>query len=214
MIFSAPRQRIVHRHPELIMRRIPTLSSALAGAALLALAACAGRQSPASEPAIVDHPMHTPILVSTMMLEREAYALRDAAIIQMVRERVDEWNQGDVDAFLSMYDPEAEYVAGSAYMNARDAIRRIHTARWSGGGDTARPRLSLQLLRAGTAGDNAPRFEISWTATDRTGSQETWTSSLTFRPLPGGGLACRSRAIVAGRSGGCGQREKPVNRVS
>jgi hypothetical protein len=168
------------------MRRFSTLSSALAGA-VLALAACAGNRSPASEPSIVDHPMHIPIMVSTMMMEREAEALRDSALIRMVRQRVDEWNRGNLDAFLEMYDPEAAYVAGSAYMNARDAIRQIHTARWFSNGDTARARLSIQLLRRETAGDADPRFEISWTATDRTGRQETWTSSLAFRPLPGGG---------------------------
>lgn len=169
------------------MRRISTLSSAFIGAVLLALTGCGGKRSPASEPAVVDHPMHVPIMVSTMMMEREAEALRDSAIIRMVRERVDEWNQGNLDAFLAMYDTEAAYVVGSGYVNARDAIRRIHTARWFGNGDTARARLSIQLLRRETAGDAAPRFEISWTATDGTGSQETWTSSLTFRPLPEGG---------------------------
>lgn len=169
------------------MRRISTLSSALIGAVLLALAACAGKRSPASEPAVVDHPMHVPIMVSMMMMEREAEALRDSAIIRMVRERVDEWNRGNLDAFLAMYDPKAAYVAGSAYLNARDAIRRIHTARWFGNGDSARARLSIQLLGRESAGDAAPRFEISWTAVDGTGSQETWTSSLTFRPLPEGG---------------------------
>jgi hypothetical protein len=165
------------------MRRISTLFSALAGAVLV-LAACAGNQSPASEPAIVDHPMHVPIMVSTMMMEREAAALQDSAIIRTVRERVDEWNQGDLDAFLAMYDTGAAYVVGSGYVNARDAIRRIHTARWFGDGDTARARLSVRLLRSEDAGEAARRLEISWTATDRTGSQETWTSSVAFRYLP------------------------------
>lgn len=128
--------------------------------------------------------MHVPIMVSTMMMEREAEALRDSAIIRMVRERVDEWNQGNLDAFLAMYDTEAAYVVGSGYVNARDAIRRIHTTRWFGGGDTARARLSVRLLRSETAGDAARRLEISWTATDHTGGQETWTSSLAFRFLP------------------------------
>lgn len=166
------------------MRRMSTLSSALAGAALLAVAACAGKPSPASEPAIVDHPMHTPILVTMMRLEQEAHALQDSAIIRMVRERVDEWNQGDLDAFLAMYDDEAAYVVGSGYMDARAAVRRIHTARWFGDGDTARARLSVHLLRSETSGDAARRLEVSWTVTDPSGGQETWTSSLGFRFLP------------------------------
>jgi hypothetical protein len=166
------------------MRRISTLSSALIGAALLALSACAGNQSPASEPAIVDHPMHVPIMVTMMRMDREAAALQDSAIIRMVRERVDEWNQGNLDAFLAMYDTGAAYVVGSGYVNARDAIRRIHTARWFGDGDTARAGLSIHLLRSEDAGDAARRLEISWTATDRTGGQETWTSSVAFRFLP------------------------------
>ncbi|HEX6368676.1 MAG TPA: nuclear transport factor 2 family protein [Longimicrobium sp.] len=186
MIFTAP-HRIVHRCPgALIMRRFSKLSSALVGA-LLALTACAGNQSPASEPAVVDHPMHTPILVTMMRLEEEAHALQDSAIIRMVRERVDEWNQGNLDAFLAMYVPEAEYVVGSRYLNARDAVRRIHTARWFGDGGTGRPRLSVRLLRSETAGDAARRLETSWTVTDHTGSQETWTSSLAFRLLPEAG---------------------------
>lgn len=136
---------------------------------------------------MVDHPMHTPVLVSTMMRDREAHARQDSAIIGVVRERVDEWNQGNLDAFLAMYDPGAEYVVGSRYLNARDAIRRIHMARWFGGGDTARGRLSARLLGSEDVGNSARRLAISWTVTDGAGGQETWSSSLLFRSLPEGG---------------------------
>ncbi|HYR06485.1 MAG TPA: hypothetical protein VEQ60_01875, partial [Longimicrobium sp.] len=132
------------------MRRFPSLPSALVGAALLVLTACSGAKTPPDSPGVVDHPMHTPILVSTMMREREADALHDSAIIRVVRERVDEWNQGNLDAFLAMYDSEAAYVAGNAYLKARDAIRQIHTARWFAVGGAPRSRLSFQLLRTET----------------------------------------------------------------
>jgi ketosteroid isomerase-like protein len=155
---------------------------------VLLLAACTGARKPSSpEPMIVDHPIHTSSVVSTMMREREADALQDSAIIRVVRARVDEWNHGNLDAFLAMYDPGAEYVVGSRYLNARDAIRRIHTARWFRGGDTARARLSANLLGTGTAGDGARRVQISWTVTNGAGGEETWTSSLLFRSLPEGG---------------------------
>jgi hypothetical protein len=76
---------------------------------------------------------------------------------------------------------------GSRYLNARDAIRQIHTPRWFGGGDTGRARLSIRLLGSEDAGNSARRLEISWTVTDGAGGQETWTSSLLFRSLPQGG---------------------------
>jgi hypothetical protein len=156
--------------------------------AVLLLAGCAGaRKSSSPEPMMVDHPMHTPTLVTMMRMGEEAQARHDTAIVHEVRARVDEWNQGNLDAFLAMYVPEAEYVVGSRYLNARDAIRGIHTARWFGGGGTARARLSADLRKSETSGDLARRVEIFWTATDGAGRQETWTSSLNFRFLPGTG---------------------------
>lgn len=116
-------------------------------------------------------------------MDEEVRVFQDSAIIHELRARVDEWNQGNLDAFLAMYLPEAEYVIGSRYLNARDAVRRIHTARWFGDGDTARARLSADLLKSQTSGDFARRVEISWTATDGAGRPETWTSSLNFRFL-------------------------------
>ena len=156
--------------------------------AVLLLAACAGaRKSSPPEPMMVDHPMHTPTLVTMMRMEQEVGAVHDSAIVHEVRGRVDEWNRGNLDAFLAMYVPEAEYVVDTRYLNAREAVRRIHTARWSGDGRTARARLSADLRGSEMAGDLARRVEISWTVTDAAGRPEIWTSSLLFRYLQGTG---------------------------
>jgi hypothetical protein len=130
-----------------------------------------------------DHPMHTPLLVATIMMEQEANALKDSAIVHTMRAGVDEWNQGNLDAFLALYDSEATYMADSGPVDARDAIRQIHTTRRIGGGD-AQARLSIRLVRTETVADDARRLVIAWTATDAAGRQETWTSSPTLRFTP------------------------------
>jgi uncharacterized lipoprotein YajG len=101
------------------MRRFSPLVLATISAALLVLAGCTGaRTPPESSPertGIVDHPVHTPSVVSTMMRDREVDALQDSAIIRVARARVDEWNQGNLDAFLAMYDraPSTWWAAGT-----------------------------------------------------------------------------------------------------
>ncbi|HEU4882861.1 MAG TPA: hypothetical protein VFT45_11460 [Longimicrobium sp.] len=158
----------------------------LVAASLLILTACAGTQSPSPEPAVVDHPMHTPILVSMMMMEQEAHALQDSAIMRMVRAGVDEWNKGNLDAFLALYDSGAEFVRHDEYVDARDAVRQIHSARQIGDGE-GRARLSMRLVTTQTMADDARRLVIAWTATDAAGHQETWTTLPTFRFTPGVG---------------------------
>ena len=167
------------------MRRLPMYASVLASAALLLLAACAGTRSPASEPAIDDHPMHTPILVTMMMMEREANALQDSAIMRTVRARVDDWNQGNFEGFLALYDEEAAYVQGNGYSDARQAVRRVHSERWFKDGGSPSARLSTRLVRTQTVGDSRRRAILVWTAMDADGREETWSSELTFQFFPG-----------------------------
>jgi ketosteroid isomerase-like protein len=150
---------------------------------VLLLAGCAGaRKSRSPEPMMVDHPMHTPLLVSGMMMDREVRAMQDSAIMRVVRARMDDWNQGNLEGFLAMYDEQAAYVHENGYSDARQAVRRIHTERWfrDGGGPSA--RLSARLVRTQRVGDARRRAILVWTATDSaTGRGETWSSELTFQ---------------------------------
>ena len=157
--------------------------------ALLLLAGCAGarRSSSSPEPSVVDHPMHTPMIVSGMMRDQQARAMQDSAIMRVVSTRVDEWNRGSLEGFLALYDQEAELVHDTGFSPAREAVRRMHTERWfRNGGPSA--RLSARLVRAERAGDQMRRLIVAWTATDAaTGREEAWTSELTFRFFPGSG---------------------------
>lgn len=154
--------------------------------AVLLLAGCAGaRKSSSPEPMMVDHPMHVPDLVTMMTLRREADAMQDSAIMRVVRAHVDEWNRGNLEGFLAMYDEEAAYVQGSGYSDARQAVRRIHTGRWFKGGGTPSARLSARLERAQRVGDTRRRAVLVWTATDADGREETWRSEVTFQFFPG-----------------------------
>jgi hypothetical protein len=154
--------------------------------ALLLLAGCAGaRKSPPPEPMVVDHSMHTPTIVTRMTMDREMAARLDSAIMHVVRARVDAWNRGDLEGFLAMYDEEAEYVQGNGYLDAREAVRRIHAERWFRNGGTPSARLSARMARSQTVGDVRRRVILVWTATDANGHEETWRSELTFQLFPG-----------------------------
>jgi hypothetical protein len=154
--------------------------------ALLLVAGCAGgRKSPPPEPMMVDHPVHTPTIVTRMTLDREVAARLDSAIMHVVRARVDEWNRGNLEGFLAMYDEEAEYVQGNGYSDAREAVRRTHAERWFRDGGTPSARLSARMARSQTVGPSRRRAILVWTATDANGHEETWRSELTFQLFPG-----------------------------
>lgn len=156
--------------------------------ALLFLAGCAGarKSSPPPGSMMVDHPMHTPTLVSMRMLDEQARAMQDSAIMQVVRARVDDWNRGDLDAFLAMYDEDAGYVQGTGFSRGREAVRRAHAERWFRDGGTPNARLSASLVRTQTLGAQMRLLVLAWTATDATtGRQEAWTSEVTFLQSPG-----------------------------
>lgn len=158
--------------------------------ALLLLTGCVSARrsstSPAPEPVFDDHRVQPTHLATWMIHQAQARAMADSAIMRLIRAHVDEWNQGNLEGFLALYDREAAYVRGSGFSDAREAVRRIHTERWfrDGGGPSA--RLSARLLRTETLTDEGTRLLIlAWTAIDvATGREQTWISELTFRAFP------------------------------